>query len=423
MGVLRTWAGKLRSRVKRLTATSRHQPTRRAGIPRRRRYLSDSVQHTEQYLQAAQDYVAHLSPADQAWLFRKPFDHTTGHPAFFDELYALLNIIRAMGIAPGGRVLEVGSGPGWVTEILMALGYAVDALEPSTDMIAVARQRIASARSHYRLNEPPPVEFHAEAIESCSLGSDRFDAVLFHAALHHIIDEWAGLAQCFRVLRPGGVLGVSEGAWVPGEGTWEKLLDEAMSKYGALENPFTAEYLDYVLEQCGFVDIRRYYAVNGLLPAEVGWRPVAELASSGPVTGNHLTARKPARYAASTLDLDRRTEGVIEILACALDRDSGIARLKVRVRNRGETTWLADDRAQGWVSIALRRGDPGAEDFLEAASRHRLPRELDPGDSLVTDLVYRLPPGTLGDTWTLDLVNEGLFWFSTRGTAPLAVRW
>ena len=34
-----------------------------------------------------------------------------------------------------GRVLEVGSGPGWVTEMLMGLGFEVDAVEPSASMI------------------------------------------------------------------------------------------------------------------------------------------------------------------------------------------------------------------------------------------------------------------------------------------------
>jgi SAM-dependent methyltransferase len=404
-----------------------HLPGRRASPrcdePRHRRYLSDSAERMELYLQAAQGYVAHLSAGDRAWLFRKPFDDNTGHPAFFDEMYPLMNLLRAMGITPRGRVLEVGSGPGWVTEILMALGYEVDALEPSEDMIAVARERVDNARRHYHLEESPRVEFHAEPLETCRLAGDAYDAVLFHAALHHIVDESKGLAQCFRLLRPGGVLGVSEGAWMPGDDYWEEQLDEAMRRYGALENPFTAQYLDLLLQQCGFVDIRRYYAVNGLFAVEMASRRVADVASHTPQNGNHLTARKPAPYTATTLDPNARTEAEIEVLESALDRTSGIALLKVRLLNRGETAWLVGSHGAGWVSIALRRGEIGSADFLEGESRHRLPRTLAPGEAVVMDLSFRLRPDTFDGPWFLDLVNEGAFWFSSRGTRAATVRW
>lgn len=403
--------------------------------PRHRRYLSDSAERMETYLQAAQEYVGQLSAGDRDWLFRKPFDVSTGHPAFFDEMYPLMNLVRAMGITPGGRVVEVGSGPGWVTEILMALGYEVDALEPSADMIAVARERLDQARRHHHLERPPRVAFHAEPLETCTLPGDAYDAVLFHAALHHVVDESKGLAQCFRLLRPGGVLGVSEGAWTPGDRYWEEKLDEAMRLYGALENPFTAEYLDFVLRRCGFVDIRRYYVVNGLFPADLGSRPLAEVATYTPQNGNNLTARKPALHAATTRDPNAHTEAAIEVLESALDRASGIARLQVRLRNRGETAWLAESPGAGWVSVALRQGDPGSPGFREGESRHRLPRTVAPGEDLVMDLAFRLPPGS--DTsdssdgsdrsdappWHLDLVNEDVFWFSQRGTRAAALRW
>src|ERR1700720_2632979 len=86
--------------------------------PRHRRYLSDQPERMESYLRAAREYVARLPDENRAWLYRKPFDVSTGHPAFFDEMYGIMNLLRAMAITPRGRVLEVGSGPGWGTEIL-----------------------------------------------------------------------------------------------------------------------------------------------------------------------------------------------------------------------------------------------------------------------------------------------------------------
>ncbi len=85
------------------------------------------------------------------WLYRKPYDRDPGNPEFFHETYSVLNLLRAMAISPGGRILEVGSGPGWISEILICLGFEVEGIEPSSDMIAIARERIDAAIQHYRL--------------------------------------------------------------------------------------------------------------------------------------------------------------------------------------------------------------------------------------------------------------------------------
>lgn len=377
----------------------------------------------EAYLQAAREFVSRRSEADLNWLYRKPYDGNAGHPVFFEEMYGVMNLLRAMAITPSGRVVEVGSGPGWITEILLALGYEVDAVEPSEEMIAIARDRVAEARRHFRLGESPRAGFHADPLETCSLPDASYDAVFFHASLHHVVDEERGLAQCFRLLRPGGVLGVSEAAWIPGDRRMEDELEEEMRRSGTLENPYTAEYLDFLLRRHGFVGIQRYYGVNGLFPAEMGDRRIAEVAACGPRDYNVLTARKPSPYAATTLDPGARTEAGIEVLDSSLDRPTGTARLKVRLVNRGETVWLATAPRAGWVSIALRRGEPGGPGFTEGAPRHRLPRDLAPGEELDLSLTFHLPEGSFDGPWFLDLVNEGLFWFSRQGSRAAAVLW
>lgn len=374
----------------------------------------------ETYLRAAREYASQIDPE---WLYRKPFDRNAGHPAFFEEMYAVMNLLQAMAITPSGKVAEVGSGPGWITEILLALGYEVDAIEPSEEMIAIAQDRVAHARQHFRLGETPRSGFYAEPLETCSLSSESYDAVFFHASLHHVIDEEQGLAQCFRLLRPGGVLGISESAWIPGDRQLEEKLEDEMRRFGTLENPYTAEYLDFLLIKCGFVDIQRYYGVNGLFPAAMGDRRIAEAATYRPRDHNVVTARKPSPYGATTLDPDARTEATIEILDCTPERSTNTVRLKVRLVNRGETVWLAEAPRAGWVSIALRRGELESPGFIEAKPRHRLPRTLSPGEDLVLSLIFHLPAGFFDAPWFLDLVNEGLFWFSHRGSLPATVRW
>lgn len=411
---------KLLHQVRRWTSVARRR-SRAGELPRHRRYLSDAAERREAYLQAAREYVSRR--ADDSWLYRKPYDHNAGHPEFFDNLYGVMNLLRAMDITTAGKVVEVGSGPGWVTEILLALGYEVDALEPSEEMLAIARERVAHARRHFRLGEAPRSGFHAEPLEACTLPGESYDAVFFHASLHHVIDEERGLAQCFRLLRPGGVLGVSEAAWIPGDRLLEEGLDKEMRQFGTLENPFTAEYLDFLLDKHGFVDIQRYYGVNGLFAPEMSSAPIAEVATSRPFHHNVLTARKPSPNGATTLDPGARTAASIEVLDSSLDRSTGVARLQARLINGGETTWLPEAPGAGWVSIALRQGELESPAFLEGEFRHRLPRAVKPGEELVLSLTYRLPASSLDGPWLLDLVNEGMFWFSHRGSRPAVVRW
>jgi hypothetical protein len=190
----------------------------------------------------------------------------------------------------------------------------VEGVEPSEEMIAIARERIASATRHYRLASPPRVTFHATSLEDCALPDESFDAALFHAALHHVVDENRALSQCFRLLRPGGVLGVSEAAWIPGDRELEEQLEEEMRRYGTLENPFTPEYLDRLLRQHGFIEVCRYHSVNGYFPARMGRLRLDQVAGMTAPTHNNLTARKPSPYPLTTADFDARTLAEITVL-------------------------------------------------------------------------------------------------------------
>src|SRR5262249_23460347 len=76
-----------------------------------------------------------------------------------------------------------------------------------------------------------------------------------------------------------------------------------------------------------------------------------------------------------------------------------------------------------WVTLALRQGECGGADFREAGPRWRLPATVLPGQDVVVEAVYQLPKDYQGKPWRLDLVNEGLYWFSARGRQPTEVNW
>ncbi|HEY2789040.1 MAG TPA: methyltransferase domain-containing protein [Gaiellales bacterium] len=101
----------------------------------------------------------------------------------------------ALERAPGRRVVDLAAGTGKLTEVILAAGADVTAVEP------LANMRAALAES---LPGVPAVDGTAEAIP---LGDASADAVLVGQAFHWF-DAPRALAEIARVLVPGGVLGL-----------------------------------------------------------------------------------------------------------------------------------------------------------------------------------------------------------------------
>jgi ubiquinone/menaquinone biosynthesis C-methylase UbiE len=392
--------------------------------PKNRRFLSDRPRRFEECIQAAKDYVGRTEDGG-LHLYLKPIDPCPGNSEYYKEVYQVLNLLKAMDVTPGGRIVEVGSGPGWVTEILMGLGFEVEAIEPSEAMIQVAQDRIATYIQRHRIRHPRRVTFHCQSCEECSLPDNSADAVLFHEALHHVIDEDQAMVQCVRILRPGGVLGVSgDTNWRPDNRAEAEYLEEVMAHYGHLENPFTWEYLRYLLEKHGFQDIVRYHGVNGFFPVEQEHLTIKEVAQFGADILNNVTARKPGGCVLSTADPKASTRGEIHLIHVGHDELKRRADLRVKLVNRGETTWLHRDQAPnaGYVTVALTQGGCGQASHREAANRCHLPRSVSPGEELLMDARFYLPEGYREQPWHIDMVNERMFWFSERGMATVEVR-
>lgn len=382
-----------------------------------------------QAVEAAQSYVAKLAPGEVGWLHSKPFlaagtDPSVGHSQYFQLMYELLNLLQAMKIAPQSRILEIGSGPGWITEILLMLGFSVDALEPSADLIDVARERCASQAAHFRHGAPDRVQFHQSTLEEIEFEDQRFDAILFFDVLHHVVKEDLAIKKCFAFLKPGGCVGITEGAWHPEFKVLEAALIEEMARFGTLENPFTQAYLDHLLVDAGFVDVARYVGVNGFFSEKQLSMPMARFAAGSLAGSNHVTARKPSVEDVlfpSCTRVDCKTDAVVRVISGGVDSAAGTASLVVEIKNTGET--LLDNRASrlGHITVALRHGAPGSVSFAECKERHLLAKVLAPGMSTEMALFFTLPPPAAAVAWEVDLVAEGAFWFSSRGIGACAV--
>jgi SAM-dependent methyltransferase len=99
------------------------------------------------------------------------------------------------GLAPGSRTVEVGAGTGKATELLAARGLDVTAIEPSEEMAAVARIKLARW---------PGVAIVISAFEAWQPG-ERFDAMVSVQAWHWV-DPAVRYARAHQALAPGAML-------------------------------------------------------------------------------------------------------------------------------------------------------------------------------------------------------------------------
>jgi SAM-dependent methyltransferase len=260
------------------------------------RFRSDASEDYLAFKDAAISYVANLAPGDRRGLVEKPLDWQPGHPSYFTAMLQLLGALQALGLPPGARIVEVGSGAGWTTEILASLWYRVDCVEPSREMIRVARRRV---REYLRLrgNEHfhRRVTWQSATMEEARLEPASADAVIYFESFHHVVDEHAVLEQTLNALRPGGqIVILGDSNWIPGNAEQEAAWNAEMAAYGTLESPFTDGYLTWLLAEKGFVDVRRSHLVNGLVPTVREAEPVKNFALMDAAWVNLVIARKPA---------------------------------------------------------------------------------------------------------------------------------
>ena len=101
---------------------------------------------------------------------------------------------------PGENALDVGCGPGTLTLSLKSRVGAgkVFGIDPSPEMIAVARKKAAKARAG--------VDFRVGGVEALPLPDSSFDLVTSAMMFHHVPGalKRTGAAEIRRVLKPGG---------------------------------------------------------------------------------------------------------------------------------------------------------------------------------------------------------------------------
>lgn len=154
------------------------------------------------------DYFSSLPGVDEHVALdqdvRKPF-HFQNHESLrhFMKLCAMFD---ACGVRPPLRVLELGAGTGWLSELLAIVGFEVVATslgENSMRHIAMRRASVEQKglRVDWRSFRAPMESVDAALRDS---GVLPVDAVFVFEALHHAFSWRETLGAAYTCLRPGG---------------------------------------------------------------------------------------------------------------------------------------------------------------------------------------------------------------------------
>jgi ubiquinone/menaquinone biosynthesis C-methylase UbiE len=185
-------------------------------------------------------------------------------------------LIRALPLADARHVLDIGTGVGaLVSDIQAAAPHAlVVGVDGAPGMLRVARASV-------------PAPLAAMDARRLGLQSGSFDAAVMVFVLFHLPNPVAGLVEVARVLRSGGVLGVTTWGTRPGfaaSGIW----DEALAAYSAGPDPVdstdrddlmdTPEKLAALFSQAGFEAVRVWserfehrWNAEALMAQRAGW--------------------------------------------------------------------------------------------------------------------------------------------------------
>jgi SAM-dependent methyltransferase len=133
-------------------------------------------------------------------------------------------LLAAASVGAGTRVLDVATGPGWVAARAAERGASVVGVD-------VAEAMLARARSAH-----PGLDFRRADAHELPFADACFDAVVGNFAIMHLARPERAVAQCARVLRPGGALALT--AWAdPSEHRLVGLFLDALAEAGATPPP------------------------------------------------------------------------------------------------------------------------------------------------------------------------------------------
>ena len=148
--------------------------------------------------------------------FQGAIDRFSGFAADYDAARpvlppTLLDLLTRMAQSDRPRlVVDLGCGTGLSTRVWASRADRVVGIDPTPDMLAVARAATHSTN----------VEYRRGLSSATGLDGGKADLAIASQALHWM-DPEPTFAEAARILRPGGVFAACDVDWPPSSGCWQ----------------------------------------------------------------------------------------------------------------------------------------------------------------------------------------------------------
>jgi len=107
-------------------------------------------------------------------------------------------IAQLLGRKHNLKILDIGTGTGFLALLLAGMGYSVTAVDWSTTMMQKAREKAKASQI--------PVLFEVQDAENLSFPDGSFDAVVSRHVLWTLADPFRASKEWVRVIKPDGLV-------------------------------------------------------------------------------------------------------------------------------------------------------------------------------------------------------------------------
>jgi ubiquinone/menaquinone biosynthesis C-methylase UbiE len=395
--------------------------------------------------QAEKEYLARTGSA--TWEQTKPFSHpgadTLGESAqLLHDFSVAMLMLRP---EPDDRILDLGAGGCWCSDLLSRLNRRSVAVDIAVDMLRAGRARPGGAA----------IPAAAGDLESLPFRSGSFQKAVCLSAIHHVPDIPKAVAEIARVLDDTGVAFFSE----PGRGHAEAPHSvSAMQDFGVLEQDILIADFSRWCRDAGFrtVEVKMLsHTVPAFSLTPERWDQWSRLSQStrsqrvlakayrallqlfgfgkgGPLfeealgmevvrTLHHALEEHPIIVASKAIP-EAKAPAATRRAALEVTASSRVTRgdampIAVRATNTGTLVWKAASRSGlGQVNLGVQVLDQDGRLLARDHFRVGLPRDVRPGESV--DLTFECPTPSATGRYRLkfDLVAEGVAWFEAVGS-------
>jgi len=157
-------------------------------------------------------------------------------------------LVKHLSKVSNPKILDVGTGYGWLVEFMLERGYQIDGVELSDEKRALCKKRCGIDIFDYNFLEETP-----DASELFG----NYDVICLMQVLEHINDPKLFLRRVKKLLKSGGMVFID----VP---NYDDYMKQELPEYNSFTysrmhlSYFTSETLTFCLEGSGFVNIETY---------------------------------------------------------------------------------------------------------------------------------------------------------------------